>query len=103
MQIRQHHRVAAVGLHPIARLYRNERRRNHDAVVTHLDELAVQTIAARSRFVAEMQFDTVSVELLHQLADMIGSCGIVPQYRTSPPSSPSATATVILPQIGGHP
>lgn len=67
VQFRQHHRVAAVRLDPVARLYGDERGRDHDAVMPHLDELAVQAMAARSGLMAEMQPDAVSAEILHSL------------------------------------
>ena len=47
MQLRQHYRVATVSLHPVTRLHRDQGWRHHDAVVPHLDQLAVKTIASR--------------------------------------------------------
>jgi hypothetical protein len=79
MQLRQHHRIAPVRLHPVARLHRNERRGHNDAVVPHLDKLAMQAVAAGTRFIAEMQLRSASGQLLHQLADMIGPVRHRPQ------------------------
>lgn len=71
MQLGQHHRVAAVGLHPVARLHWNERRCNHDAVMPQVDKLTVPAIPARPGLVAEMQPGSVSTQSLHQLPDML--------------------------------
>ena len=71
VQLRQHHRIAAVRLHPVARLHRDERGRHHDAIMPHLDKLAMQAVAAWSGFIAEMQTPSAGAKLLHQLADMI--------------------------------
>lgn len=65
MQFRRHHRAATVGLHPVTRLHRDQGRCHHDAVVSHLDGLAMETIAAGRRIITEVQ-------PLHQFADMIG-------------------------------
>ena len=72
VQLRQHHSIAAVRLHPVPRLYRNERRRHHDAVMPQFNKLTVKTIPTRPRLVTEMQSTSRCGQLLHQLADMIG-------------------------------
>lgn len=95
VQFRQHHRVAVVRLHPVVRLYGDERRRNHDAVMPQINELAVQAIAARPGLVAEMQTDAVSAELLHQLLDMIGP-------MRDRPSVPHLAATFPLYDCDGN-
>lgn len=71
VQLRQHHGVATVRLHPIARPHRDQRRGHHDTVIPHLDKLAVETIAARPRLIAEMQLRSARPQLLDQLAHMI--------------------------------
>jgi hypothetical protein len=47
MQLRQHHRITTVRLHPVARRHRDERGGHHDAVVPQFHKLAMQAIAAR--------------------------------------------------------
>jgi hypothetical protein len=79
MQLRQHHRNAPVRLHPVACLHRDERGGHNDAVVPHLDRLAMQAVAAGTRFIAEMQPRSASCEPLHQLADVIGTMRHRPQ------------------------
>lgn len=51
MQLRQHGRVAPVGLHPVARLHRNERGRDDHAVMSEFGQLAMEAMAARPRLV----------------------------------------------------
>ena len=48
-------RVAAVGLDPIARLARDQRRRDYCAAVAQLGQLPVQAIAGRAGLVAEVK------------------------------------------------
>lgn len=73
MQLRQHHRVTTVSLHPVARLHRDQRRGNYDAVMPHLENLAMKAIAARTRLIAEMQPCPACRQPLRQLAHMIGA------------------------------
>ncbi len=72
VQLRQHDRITPIRLYPVARLYRDERGRNDNTLMPHPDELAVQTIAARRRFIAEVQPRTSGSEFRDQLADLIG-------------------------------
>lgn len=69
MRLGQHHCVAAVGLYTASDLRRDRRGRDHSAVVTHLDKLAVQATAAGPSLIAEVQFRRGWGKLLHQLAD----------------------------------
>jgi hypothetical protein len=71
VQLRKHHGVTTVGLHPIPRLHRDQRRGHHDTVMPHLDNLVMEAIAARPRLIAEMQPRPASPQLLDQLAQMI--------------------------------
>src|SRR5262249_9734473 len=60
-------RIAPVGLHPIARLLRNERGRRHDAVVAERLDLPVQPIAGRAGLVAEHKPRILAGKLPHKL------------------------------------
>ena len=73
MQLRQHHRIASVGLDPIARLHRNERGRDNHTVMAEFGQLPVQTVAAGTSLVAELQAAPVGAELPGQLPDMVGA------------------------------
>lgn len=75
MQFRQHERIAAVGLHPVAGLHRNERGGDNHAVMPEFGELPVKAIAAGAGFIAEVQQAPVGAQLLGKLADMIGAVG----------------------------
>jgi hypothetical protein len=55
VKLRQHQRITAIRLHPIARFGRDQRRCHHDAVMTQAGQQPVQAIAARTGFVAEAQ------------------------------------------------
>jgi hypothetical protein len=55
MQAGQLRGVPPVGFHPVARLARDERGRDHRAAVAHRDQLPVEPVARRPSFVAEMQ------------------------------------------------
>jgi len=66
-QLDQAKRVAPVGLHPIARLLRNERRRNHNAMVTEALDLPVEPVSGRPRLVAERQPLVLGGKLPHKL------------------------------------
>jgi transposase len=50
VQLCQHHRVAAIRLDPVARLYRNQRRRHDDAAVPATGQQTVKSISARASF-----------------------------------------------------
>ncbi len=55
VELRQHHCITAVSLHPVPGLHRDERGCDHNALVPHLDRLAVQTVTARPRLITKMQ------------------------------------------------
>jgi hypothetical protein len=71
MQLRQHHCIAMVGLHPVAGFHRDQRWRHYDAVMAHLDKLAIEAIAAGACFIAEMLPCPLGRQLFHQIADLI--------------------------------
>jgi hypothetical protein len=62
-------RVASVGLHPVARANRDERRRDDLARDAHRCELSAQLEAARSRFVAAPQLVRLAREALERPTD----------------------------------
>ena len=66
---RQIERIAPVGLHPIARLLRNERRRHHNAVVAKPLDQTIQAVAGRPGLVAQRQLGVLAGKLLHQPHD----------------------------------
>src|SRR6185295_571638 len=66
-QLDQAKRVAPVGLHAIARLLRNERRRNHKALVTEALDLPVEPVPGRPRLVAERHPLVLAGKLAHKL------------------------------------
>jgi hypothetical protein len=67
-KLRDHaERIAPVGLHPIARLLRNEGRRHHNALVPKIRDLPVQTIAGWPRLVTKRQPTVLGCELSHEL------------------------------------
>lgn len=51
----QRQRIPPIGLHPIAGLVRDQRRRHHDAVVAQVLDLPIQPVAGRSGFIGERQ------------------------------------------------
>src|SRR4029079_12226263 len=65
--LRQTERVAPVGLHPVARLLWDQRRRNHNALMTQALDLPIEPIPSRTRLVAERQPLISGGKLLHQL------------------------------------
>jgi hypothetical protein len=64
MQPRQRDRVSAVCLHPLARPLRDQRRRDDQAIVAQLQNLAIQSVARRARFEADLQPTIPSSQLL---------------------------------------
>ena len=84
MEFSQHEGIAPVGLHPVARLDRNERRRDDHAVMPEFGELPMQTIAARACLVAEMKLAPVAAKLLGEPADVIGAVRDRAPVRNSP-------------------
>src|SRR5262249_52481055 len=63
----QTERVAPVGLHPIARLPRDQRGRHHHALMTEACDLPVKPISGRPRLVAERQPPMLAGKLPDQL------------------------------------
>jgi len=66
-KLRQAHRIAAVRLHAIARLLRNERRCNNNAVVAKAHDLPIQPISCRPSLVAKRQPPMAAGKLPYQL------------------------------------
>ena len=75
MEFRQHERIAAVGLHPLASLHRDERGGHDHAVMPEFGEMPVEAIAARTGLIAEVQQTPVGAQLIGKLADMICAVG----------------------------
>ncbi len=71
MQLCRHYRIATIRLHPITRRHRDQRGHHDNAIVAHLGELPVKTMAARPCFIARTQPTTPDGQLLHQFADVI--------------------------------
>ena len=69
MKTGQHGGVTTIGLHTGARLPRDQRGRNHIALMAEADELAMNPIAARSRLIAKRQWLASTPELLAKLAN----------------------------------
>ena len=67
-QLGQVERVAPIGLHPIARLLRDQRWRHHHTLVAEGLDQPMQPIARRPRLIAERQSPMLRCKLLHQLA-----------------------------------
>jgi hypothetical protein len=65
----EHGGVAAVCLHPIARLPRNQRRRHHLATMAEACELAMNAITAWAGLIAKCQRLAGAPEMIAQLAD----------------------------------
>lgn len=68
---RRSHALAIQGLNGLGFPLTDERRGDHDAVVPHLDKLAVQAITARPHFIVEMQSTSACGQFLNQLSNMI--------------------------------
>ena len=66
MQPRQRHRIAPVGLDPLARPLRDQRRSNHQAVMAESLDLPIQPVPGRPRLVAEMQLAIAAGQLADQ-------------------------------------
>ena len=65
----RHHRqrIAPIGLHPIARLLGNERRRHHNALVAQAGDLPVKAVPGRPRLVTKRHPAILGRKLAHQL------------------------------------
>ena len=68
-------RVAAVRLHPVARLCRDQRRRHHLAVMAERLQVSIKPIAARTGLVAKMQIATNLADFLNKITDRIRPMG----------------------------
>jgi hypothetical protein len=75
VKTRKHGGVAAIRLHPIAGLDRNQRRRHDIAAMAVADELTINAIAARSGLVAKCQRLARTPEAVAQLTDRNGIVG----------------------------
>ncbi|MBA1142474.1 hypothetical protein [Mesorhizobium neociceri] len=90
----EHGGIAAVRLHPIAGLSRDQRRCHHVAPMAEARELAMNAITARVGPIAKRQRLTGTPETVAQLANG-ASLAISPKYSTDPERPLSATATDI--------
>ena len=62
----QRGRIAAIGLHPVAGSARDQRRRDHAAVLAEAAEQPMHAVAARSGFVAEAELPMAALQALDQ-------------------------------------
>jgi hypothetical protein len=62
----ERHRIAAVGLHPIARPLRDQRRCRHQAIVTEVGDLPIQSVAGRTCFISKSQHRVLFCQLAQQ-------------------------------------
>ena len=91
---RQFLRIAAVGLHPISGLGRNQAGRDHFTGNSQLRELPVEHVPGRSSFIAGLQMPA-PVPACEPVCESIPTgSGSRPCERTSPPVSATATAIV---------
>ena len=60
--------VAPIGLDPITRLGRDQRRRHHHAVMAKVLDQSVETVSCRASLVAERQSSVFTREFCHELA-----------------------------------
>ena len=72
VQLRQAQRITPVGLHPVARLARDQGRRHHHAGVAEALELPLQAVAAGAGLVAEAQLPPIPGQPSRQLGDDLG-------------------------------
>ena len=69
---------------PVASLHRDQRRRDHNAVMSKTRKLPVKTIAARPRLIAETQPPSLPGKPLRQLGDLIGAVRKCPEAAHLP-------------------
>jgi hypothetical protein len=86
--------IPPVGLDPIARFGRHQRRRDHLAAHAQLCQLPIQNVPGRTRFVAGFQL-LHRTQLCHRFANRFQAVRDHPRERTSPFGS--ATAIAIVP------
>ena len=72
VQLRQAQRITPVGLHPVARLARDQGRRHHHAGMAEALELPLQAVAAGAGLVAEAQLPPIPGQPSRQLGDDLG-------------------------------
>ena len=72
-QASQLHGVAAVGLHPVACLARDQRWRDDGALMSEADHLPVQTVARRAGFITDMQLAVPGRQPRQQLPHRLGA------------------------------
>ena len=73
MQPGQHRRVAPVGLHPIARLLRDQRGSYHRAVMAEPAQQPVKAISAGTCLIAKMQSFAAPAQPLRQPNQKVGA------------------------------
>ena len=73
VQLGQHHCVAAIGLHPVARFDRDQRWSHHDAVMSTTGQQPVQPITTRAGFVAKAQRTSPFAQPGGQLRQKLGT------------------------------
>ena len=95
-QPRQRHRIAPVGLDPLAGLLRDQRWSHDSAVVTErlgpADTARTRSAPLRSRHAASV----AAAQLADHRSTVAGELSISPRYRTSPSRPPSAIANRVL-------
>ena len=79
MKPREHGGIAAICLHPIARLRRNQRRRHHVAPVAEIGQLAINAIPARPRLITKRQRLASKLKALAQFANRDSIVGYLAQ------------------------
>lgn len=79
VQLCQHHSIAAVGLHPVARLHRDQRWRQYDAAATPLDKLAAAAIAAGGQIHSRDAAVPLADSFSPSLRTCSGRCGTISQ------------------------
>jgi hypothetical protein len=72
VQLGQHHRVAAIGLHPISCLHRDQRRGHHNAIMPTAGQQPVQPVTTRG-LVAKAQPTTPFAQPRRQLHQKLGT------------------------------
>jgi hypothetical protein len=87
MKTREHGGVATIGLHPIARLRWNQRRRNHFAAMAKACELPMNAITARPGLLTKRQRLAGSPKTVAQLADCARIIGNLAQLFQRPRAS----------------
>ena len=84
MQPRQAHGIAAVGLDPVARPLRHQRRGDHHALMAERDDLAIKTVAGRAGLVANSNSPCRLASLATRRRTASGALSMSPRKRTSP-------------------